>query len=74
MIKYTLDNRNFGLKVEPSGNKKEPWEILCCGKKEYAEDSVSKRSVSRFMLYVLGVLVSLQMKMHRSMMLFILEA
>ena len=29
VIKYVLDTKNLGLKIEPMGNPKEPCEIIC---------------------------------------------
>ena len=48
----------FGLKIKPMGNSNEPWEIVCFNNSDYAEDPVSRQSISGFILYVLGVPVS----------------
>ena len=29
MIKYIIDIKNLGLKIKPTGNSDEPWEIVC---------------------------------------------
>ena len=74
MIKYVLDTRNFGLKWEPLGKKKEPWKIVCFCNSNYTGDPGSRRSISGFRLYVVGVLVSWQSEVQRSIELFSLEA
>ena len=53
IIEYILYTKTFGLKLEPLGKKKEPCEIVCD-----ARDPISRTDISGFMLYVLGVLVS----------------
>ena len=50
-----LNNRNFGLKLEQSGNKKEPQDTACFSDNDYAGDPVSRRSITGFMLCVLDV-------------------
>ena len=58
VIKYVLDTKNLGFKIELMGNCNEHWEIICFSNSDYAGDPVSRRSISGFILYVLGVLVS----------------
>ena len=62
VIKYVFDTRNLGLKLEPSGNEKEPCSIMCLSNSNYAGDPVSRRSVSGFILCVLGVPILWQSK------------
>ena len=57
MIKYVLDTKNLGVKIEPMVNSNEPWEIVSFSNSDYAGDPVSRRSTSGFILYVLGVSV-----------------
>ena len=56
VIKY-LDMKNLGLKIEHTGNSNEPWEIICYSDGN-AGDPVSRRSISGFVLCLLGILVS----------------
>ena len=56
----------LGLKIEPTGNSNEPWEIVCFGNSDYAGDLVSRRSISGFIFYVLGVPVSWPWKSQKS--------
>ena len=58
VIKYVLDTKNLGPKIEPMGNSNEPWKIVCFRDSNYVGDLVSRRSISGFILYVLGVPVS----------------
>ena len=58
VIKYVLDTKRFGLKLEPTGNANIPSEKVCFSDSDYDGDLVSRRSISGFILYVLGVLVS----------------
>ena len=52
MIKYVLDIKILGLKIKPTGNANKPWEIICFSD---AGDLVSRRSLTGFILYLLGV-------------------
>ena len=56
VIEYVLVTRNLGLKLEPSGNEKEPWDIIGFRNSNYDGDLVSRRSLNAFILYVLGAL------------------
>ena len=55
VIKYVINTKNLGLKIKPMGNFNEPWEIVCFSDSDYAGDTVSRQSISGFILYVLGV-------------------
>ena len=69
MIKYVLDTKKLGVKIEPAGNAKEPWEIICFSINDYAGDPVSRTSITIFILYVLDVPVSWQSKVQKSVSL-----
>ena len=72
-IKYVLGTKNLGLKIEPKGDKDEPWDIVCFSDSN-AGDPGTKRSVIEFILHILGVPVSWRSKAQRSMTLSSLEA
>ena len=55
VIKCVLDTKNLELKIEPTGNSNEPWEIICFSNSNYGVDSVSRQSISGFILCVLRV-------------------
>ena len=61
--------QNLGLKIEPMGNSNEPWEIVRFSNSDYAGDPLSRRSISGFILYVLGEPVSWQSKSQKSVSL-----
>ena len=74
VIKCDLDMKNLGLKIEPIGTSNKPWEIICFSNSHYVGDAVSRRNISCFILYVLGVLVSWQSKWQKSVSLSSSEA
>ena len=39
VIKYVLDTKNMGLKLEPNSFKKAPWDLVCYSDSGYAGDS-----------------------------------
>ena len=58
VIKYVIDTKNLGLKIEPTGNSNKLLEIICFNESDYAGDLISRQSISGFKFYVLGVPVS----------------
>ena len=50
VIRYVLDMKKLGLKVEPIRNANELWEIVCFSNHVYAGDLVSRRSISDFIM------------------------
>ena len=55
-IKYVLDTKDRGLKLLPKKvNRKEPWELVCFSDSDYAGDPDSRRSVSGYVLFAMGV-------------------
>ena len=74
VIRYIPDTKNLGLKLEPVDDASEPLEIIFFSNSDYVGDPVSKKSVSGFILCVLGVLVSWQQKAQQTMTLSSSEA
>ena len=70
MIKIALDTKNLGLKIDSTMNSNKLWEIIYFSTCNYAGDPVSRRSISCFILYVLGIPVSWQSKLQKSVSLF----
>ena len=66
--------QNFGLKFEPMGNSNKPQEIVCFSNSDYMEDLVSRRRISVFVLNMLGVPVSWQLKLQKGVSLCSSEA
>ena len=50
------------LNIEPTGDGKEPWDIICFSNSDYAGDHVTRQGVSGFRLCILDVTVSWQSK------------
>ena len=46
VLKYVLDTKNLGLKLEPNSDEEEPWDIVYFSNSDYAGDWVMRRSVS----------------------------
>ena len=42
VIKYVINTKNLGLKIEPMGNSNKPWEIVCFSNSDYTGDLVSR--------------------------------
>ena len=55
VIRHGLDTTNLDLKLQPTRNANKPSEIVCFSDGDYAGDYASRRSVSGFILHVLGV-------------------
>ncbi|KAL7530325.1 hypothetical protein ACHAWF_005014 [Thalassiosira exigua] len=73
-IKYVLDSKTMGLRIEPTFKKGEPWELVCFTDSDYAGDPDSRRSVSGYILYVCGVPIIWRSKMQQSVTLSSSEA
>ena len=58
VIKHVSMKRNFRSKIDPTKDANKPWEIISFSDSDYAGDPMNRRSLSGFILYVLGVLVS----------------
>ena len=54
VIKYVLDTKHMGLRMEPIEGS-ETWELVCYCDSDYESDPDSRRSVSGYILYVQGV-------------------
>eukprot|EP00956_Cyclotella_meneghiniana_P000877 scaffold1009_cov67-Cyclotella_meneghiniana.AAC.1 len=74
VIKYVLDTRGKGLRIEPTFGDSGPWDLVCYSDSDYAGDPDSRRSVSGFILYLKGVPISWRSKAQRSVTLSSSEA
>ena len=74
MIKYVYEAKNLGLKIEPTGNPNEPWEFICFSNSDYAGYPESRRSISGFIVHVLGIPISWRSKLQKSVSLSSSEA
>ena len=73
-IKFVLDTRTLGLRLWPSGERNDPWDIICFTDSDYASDPVSRKSVSGYIIYVKGVPVCWRSKSQRCVTLSSCEA
>ena len=55
VIKYVLDTKNLGLKIDLNSFKKTPWDLVCYSDSDYAGDPDTRRSVTGFVLFVRNV-------------------
>ena len=80
VIKYVLDTKDMGLKIEPTlpndnnNSRDEPWDLKCYSDSDYAGDPDTRRSVSGYILYVKGVPICWRSKAQRSITLSSSEA
>ena len=74
VIKYVLDTKEYGLRVHPTKEKDECWELVCFCDSDYARDPDTRKSVTGYVLYVKGVPVCWKSKAQRSVTLSSTEA
>jgi hypothetical protein len=75
VIKFVLDTRNFGLKIEPKvDNKTDDWVMVVYTDSDYAGDKDNWLSVSGFIIFLLGVPIMWRSKAQRSVSLSSAEA
>ena len=74
IIKYVLDTKDYGLRIDPIYKKNKPWDLVCYSDSDYAGDSDTRRSVSAFILYVCSVPISWRSKAQQSVTLSNSEA
>jgi hypothetical protein len=74
VIKFVLDTRTFGLKIEPKLGDKEKWSMTIYTDSEYAGDTETRISVGGFIVFLLGVPILWKSKAQRSVTLSSAEA
>ena len=56
VIKFVLDTKSFGLKIEPIKEKEDGlWHIMCYCDSDYAGDPATRKSVSGFIIFLMNV-------------------
>jgi hypothetical protein len=73
IIKYVMDTRNKGLKIEPRMGKLD-WKVLVYSDSDWANDKESRKSVGGYMIFLNGVLISWRSKMQKVVSLSSAEA
>jgi hypothetical protein len=75
VIKFVLDTRTFGLKIEPKLESKEAkWTMTVYTDSEYAGDKDTRISVGGYIIFLLGVPILWKSKAQRSVTLSSAEA
>ena len=74
VIKYVLDTKTMGLKLEPNSFKKASWDLFCYSDSDYAGNPDTRRSVTGFVLFVRNVPVCWRSKAQRIVTLSSTEA
>ena len=74
VIKYILNTKECGLRVHPTKEKDEYWELVCFCDSNCAGDPDTCKNVTGYVLYVKGVLVCWKPKAQRTVTLTSTEA
>ena len=75
VIKYALDTKNYGLKLEPKMSEEGPkWDMMMYCDSDYAGDKDTRLSVTGYVLYMCGAPVIWRSKSQRSVTLSSSEA
>jgi len=74
VIKFVIDSKDKGLKIEPKKPERELWDIVCYCDSDYAGDKASRKSVSGFILFFMGVPILWRLKAQVSVSLSSSEA
>jgi hypothetical protein len=75
VIKFVLDTRTFGLKIEPKlGEDKNKWTMTVFTDSEYSGDKETRLSVGGFIIFLLGVPILWKSKAQKSVTLSSAEA
>ena len=73
VIRYVLDTRNLGLKMEVKSTK-DDWDLLVYTDSDYAGDKETRKSVTGYVIYLRGVPICWKSKAQRSVTLSSTEA
>ena len=73
-IKYLLDSKHKGLKIEPLMDELHKWKLILFTDSDWAGDKENRRSVSGYMLFLCGVLISWKSKLQKTVSLSSSEA
>ncbi len=74
IIKYMIDTKDFGLRIDPTYKKNKPWDLVYYSDSDYAGDSDTRQSISGFILYVCSIPISWRSKAQQSVTLSSSEA
>ena len=54
-IKFVMDTKNYGLRIEPKGEFNGEWELHMYTESDYAGDKTTRISVTGYILFFMGV-------------------
>jgi hypothetical protein len=75
VMKFVLDTRNFGLKIEPKAHDDgDDWVMVTYTDSGYAGDKDNQISVGGFIIFLFGILIMWRSKAQRSVSLSSAEA
>ena len=75
LIKYVLDTKEYGLKIEPKiGSKENMWQVIGYSDSDFAGDRETRKSVGGFIIYLCGVPISWRSKSQQTISLSSTEA
>ena len=75
MIKFVLDTKEYGLKIEPKMEEQDDWwSIMVFADSDYASDMDTRISIMGFCIFLLGVPILWRSKSQKSMTLSLSEA
>ena len=74
VIKFVLDTKEYGLKIEPKIGEDEEWSLTVFCDSDYAGDPDNRISVTGFCVFLLGVPISWKSQAQRSVTLSSSEA
>ena len=75
VVKYVIDMKHYGLKIEPVIEEKEKrWNLVAFLDSDYAGDPDSRKSVSGYVIYLCGVPISWRSRAQKTVTLSSAEA
>ena len=73
-MKYVLDTKEFGLNIKPTLDNLTNWNMKMFSDSDYVGDKEARKSVTGYVLFLYGVLITWKSKAQRSVSLSSLEA
>jgi hypothetical protein len=74
VIKFVLDTKDYGLKIQPKVVDGDKWDLVVYSDSDWAGDKEDRRSVSGYVMFVMGVPVLWKSKIQRNVTLSSTEA
>ena len=77
MIKYVLDTPNYGLKIEPTIDKRDKnieWNLIVYSDSDWAGDKENRMSITGFIIFVHGVPITWKSRQQKSLAMSSSEA